>query len=91
MNAIDLRQQIDQKLANLTIEELALVDKLLLDLKLYFQSPSRGRVIQTPPVEDDPLALLRDSDFVGCFSGSPDLAEKSEEIVGEIFNEKYSA
>ncbi len=28
-------------------------------------------------LDDDPLAELRNSDFIGCFSDDPDLAEKS--------------
>lgn len=38
---------------------------------------------------NDPLAELRNSDFIGCFSGEPDLAEKSEQIAQEIISKKY--
>ncbi|AUC61820.1 hypothetical protein AA637_11975 [Cyanobacterium sp. HL-69] len=37
---------------------------------------------------DDPLAELRNSDFIGCFSDEPDLAEKSEQISQEIISNK---
>jgi hypothetical protein len=37
----------------------------------------------------DPLAQLRQSKFIGCFSGSPDLAANSEANFQAIMNEKY--
>jgi hypothetical protein len=37
----------------------------------------------------DPLAQLRQSKFVGCFKGEPDLAANSEENFKAIMNEKY--
>ncbi len=37
----------------------------------------------------DPLAQLRQSKFIGCFKGEPDLAANSEENFKEIMNEKY--
>lgn len=39
-------------------------------------------------VEDDPLAELRNSDFIGCFADEPDLAEKSEQIAQDIISKK---
>jgi hypothetical protein len=35
----------------------------------------------------NPLAQLRQSKFIGCFSGDPDLASKSEEGFQAIMNE----
>jgi hypothetical protein len=37
----------------------------------------------------DPLAQLRQSKFIGCFNGEPDLAAKSEANFKAIMNEKY--
>jgi hypothetical protein len=37
----------------------------------------------------DPLARLRQSKFIGCFKGEPDLATNSKENFKEIMNEKY--
>ena len=39
--------------------------------------------------QSDALAQLRQSKFIGCFSGDPDLASKSEERFQSIMNEKY--
>jgi len=39
--------------------------------------------------QPDPLAQLRQSKFIGCFSGDPDLATNSEERFQAIMNEKY--
>jgi len=37
----------------------------------------------------DPLAQLRQSRFIGCFKGEPDLAVNSEENFKAIMNEKH--
>ncbi len=37
----------------------------------------------------DPLAQLRQSKFIGCFKGEPDLAANSKENFNAIMNEKY--
>ncbi|MGY6529503.1 MAG: hypothetical protein ACXITR_06195 [Cyanobacterium sp.] len=37
---------------------------------------------------DDPLAELRNSNFIGCFSDEPDLAQKSEQISQEIITNR---
>ncbi len=37
----------------------------------------------------DPLARLRQSKFIGCFKGEPDLATNSKENFKAIMNEKY--
>jgi hypothetical protein len=39
----------------------------------------------------DPLAQLRQSKFIGCFKGEPDLAANSEENFKAIMNEKYDS
>jgi hypothetical protein len=39
--------------------------------------------------QPDALTQLRQSKFIGCFSGDPDLASKSEERFQSIMNEKY--
>jgi hypothetical protein len=43
--------------------------------------------IQAPNI--DPLAQLRQSKFIGCFKGEPDLAANSEANFKAIMNEKY--
>ncbi|HBK24012.1 MAG TPA: hypothetical protein DDZ60_16400 [Planktothrix sp. UBA10369] len=37
----------------------------------------------------DPLAQLRQSKFIGCFNGDPDLAANSKANFQAIMNEKY--
>ena len=37
----------------------------------------------------DPLAQLRQSKFIGCFKGEPDLAANSKENFKEIMKAKY--
>lgn len=37
----------------------------------------------------DPLTQLRQSKFIGCFKGEPDLATNSKENFKAIMNEKY--
>ena len=37
---------------------------------------------------DDPLAKLRNSDFIGCIEYHPDLAEQSEAIAHQILSQK---
>jgi hypothetical protein len=43
--------------------------------------------IQSPNI--DPLIQLRQSKFIGCFKGEPDLAANSEANLQAIMNEKY--
>ncbi|HEY9702076.1 MAG TPA: hypothetical protein V6C58_06505 [Allocoleopsis sp.] len=38
---------------------------------------------------DDPLAELRNSNFIGCFESDADLSEKSAAIVKDILSQKY--
>jgi adenosyl cobinamide kinase/adenosyl cobinamide phosphate guanylyltransferase len=77
MTNLELKQKIAQKLDELNTEELTLVDNLLNQITNYLktqQSPNNAN-------NEYPLAVLRNSDFIGCFSGEPDLAEKSVEIM----------
>jgi hypothetical protein len=43
-----------------------------------------------PPGEADSLAKLRQSKFIGCFQGSPDLSNHSKAILQDILQEKFS-
>jgi hypothetical protein len=86
MNTLELKQKIAQKLDGLNTEELALVDNLLNQITCYLKTKQSPNNINN----EDPLAALRNSDFIGCFSGEPDLAEKSEEIAYNILSQKNS-
>jgi hypothetical protein len=89
MTSIEIKQKINQTLDNLTDEELTLVDNLLSQITAYLKSKnSLDNSLKNNLVETDPLAQLRNSDFIGCFSGEPDLAEKSEEIIKTILSNK---
>jgi len=41
--------------------------------------------------QHDYLAKLRQSKFIGCFEGDPDLATNSETSFQQILNEKYDS
>ena len=89
MNNIEIKQKINQKLENLTTEELTLVDNLLSQITSYLKSnTSFNNSLKTNTDNEDPLASLRNSDFIGCFAGEPDLAEKSETIIKDILAKK---
>jgi hypothetical protein len=91
MTNLELKQQIAQKLDNLNTEELALVDNLLNQITSYLKSKtSLDTSVPDNSDNDDPLAALRNSDFIGCFAGESDLAAKSEEIVHSILSQKDS-
>jgi hypothetical protein len=83
MNTAEIKQSITQKLNKLDIDQLFLVDNLLNQLTSYLNQTSTQRASELP----DPLASLRNSDFVGCFSGDPDLATHSEEIAHQILSQ----
>jgi hypothetical protein len=82
MNTAEIKQRITQKLNGLDIDQLALVDNLLNQLTSYLNKTDIQRSAQP-----DPLASLRNSDFIGCFSGDPDLATNSEEIAHQILSQ----
>jgi hypothetical protein len=82
MNTTDIKQRITQKLNSLDIDQLALVDNLLNQLTSYLNKTATPKSAQP-----DPLASLRNSDFIGCFSGEPDLATNSEEIAHQILSQ----
>jgi hypothetical protein len=82
MNTAEIKQRITQKLNNLDIDQLTLVDNLLNQLTTYLNKTT-AKGIEQP----DPLASLRNSNFVGCFAGDPDLATNSEEIAHQILSQ----
>lgn len=82
MNTAEIKQRITQKLNNLDIDQLTLVENLLNQLTAYLNKATRQEEKQP-----DPLASLRNSDFIGCFSGDPDLATNSEEIAHQILSQ----
>jgi hypothetical protein len=83
MNTAEIKQRITQKLNSLDIDQLALVDNLLNQLTSYLNKIATPKASEQP----DPLASLRNSDFIGCFSGDPDLATNSEEIAHQILSQ----
>ncbi len=89
MQSTEIKQRITQKLDNLNPEQLVLVEKLLTEITAYFQTDKSLEITESiTENEDDPLAQLRNSDFLGCFDDEPDLAEKSEEIAQEIISQR---
>ena len=44
---------------------------------------------QIQPPETDPLAKLKQSKFIGCFQGSPDLSINSKAYFHDIMQEKF--
>ena len=53
----------------------------------YFKTnKSLENTSETTLNNDDPLAQLRNSDFIGCFSDDPDLSENSENIAQRILS-----
>lgn len=82
MNTAEIRQRITQKLNNLDIDQLILVENLLNQLTAYLNKATKKE--ETQP---DPLASLRNSNFIGCFSSDPDLATNSEEIAHQILTQ----
>lgn len=91
MQSTEIKQRITQKLDNLNSEQLVLVEKLLTEITAYFQTDESLEIKEAITAnEDDPLAQLRNSDFIGCFEDEPYLAEKSEEIAQEIISKRNS-
>jgi len=70
-----IQQQTDQDAATVLTRSLIEV------IDAYYQQ------IQSPNI--DPLTKLRQSKFIGCFQGKPDLAANSEANFQAIMNEKY--
>ena len=81
MDATLIKQRITQKLNNLDITQLTLVDNLLTQLTVYLNPPN------SIVASLDPLASLRNSDFIGCIADDPDLAANSEELAHQILSQ----
>lgn len=88
MSTSILRQKIVDQLDTLSVEELIFIDKLLVDLKTCVQSKQSPKLSQELLKPEDNLALW--GDFVGSFSAEPDLAENSEQIIQNLFTQKYA-
>ncbi|MFN9734946.1 MAG: hypothetical protein ACK544_13670 [Microcystis sp.] len=89
MNNIEIKQKINKKLDLLNTEELTLIDNLLNQITSFLKIKTPLDISSKDNFEnEDPLADLRNSDFIGCFSGEPDLAEKAEEIAQGILSRK---
>jgi len=70
-----IQQQTNQDAATVLSRTLAEA------IDTYFQ--------QIQASNPDSLAQLRESKFIGCFKGAPDLAANSEANFQTIMNEKY--
>ena len=89
MNNIESQQRINKKLALLNTEELTLIDNLFNQITSFLKIKTPLDISSKDNFEnEDPLADLRNSDFLGCFSGEPDLAEKAAEIAQGILSRK---
>lgn len=89
MTNTTIKQRITATLNNLTTEELTLVEKILTEITGYFQNNQNANLIpKNNQNNDDPLAQLRNSDFIGCIEDDPDLAEQSEAIAHQILSQK---
>ncbi len=91
MESTEIKQRITKTLDNLNLEQLALVEKVLTEMTVYFKTnKTLENASETLSNNDDPLAQLRNSDFIGCFSDDPDLSENSEDIAQRILSNKDS-
>lgn len=89
MTNTTIKERITATLNNLTTEELTLVEKILTEITSYFQNNQNAKLSEkNQQNNDDPLAKLRNSDFIGCIEDQPDLAEKSEAIAHQILSQK---
>jgi hypothetical protein len=89
MTNTEIKQRITANLNNLNTEELILVEKILTEITSYFQSNQITITLdKSHQNNDDPLAKLRNSDFIGCIEDEPNLAEKSEAIAHQILSQK---
>lgn len=90
MNQLEIKNKITASLDDLSMEELTLIDKFLNQFTSYLKLKNVQNKLSQSNISDndDPLAELRNSDFIGCFSGDVDLAEQSEQIVKDIISNK---
>ncbi|MCZ8357912.1 MAG: hypothetical protein O9350_08625 [Microcystis sp. LE19-388.1G] len=89
MNNIESQQRINKKLALLNTEELTLIDNLFNQITSFLKIKTPLDISSKDNFENEaPLADLRNSDFIGCFSGEPDLAEKAAAIAQGILSRK---
>lgn len=87
MNSTKLKQEIEQNLSQISPDNLKIVAEFVEFIKQK-QETIKTNISPTLKNYEDPLAELRNSDFIGCFSGESDLAEKSEEIAKAILTQK---
>jgi len=87
MDHTTLKQKIIKSLDQLNSEQLAFLEKVVREITTYLNSEQQVEVSKKiTQNEKDPLAQLRNSDFIGCFDDTPDLAEKSEVLAREIWS-----
>jgi hypothetical protein len=88
MTEAEIKQRILKSLDDFNLKELTFVEKILKEINDYFKSNKSLSFNSGYLPENDPLAQLRNSDFIGCFSDEPDFAEKSEKIAKVILGKK---
>lgn len=76
----NLSEEIASKLAYLQQEtNLTAEDVIQTAIERYYQQ------LQQQKQSANSIERLKQSSFIGCFSGAPNLAENSEAILNEIF------
>jgi len=79
---IQLDEEYTQKLAYIQQEtDQDTVEVIKSSIDLHYQ--------QLQQQKTDPLAKLKQSKFIGCFKGEPDLAANSQSILRSMLPEKY--
>lgn len=87
MDKIKLKQEIEQNLSQISFDNLKIIADFVEFIKQK-QEIVKTNISPTIKNNQDPLAELRNSDFIGCFSGETNLAENSEEIAKTILAER---
>jgi len=88
MNRTEIKQRIAQSLDRLNPEQLVFVEKVVREIAAYLNSEPLVESSSESGEQDDPLAQLRNSEFIGCFADDSDLAEKSEQVAWEILSKR---
>jgi len=88
MNSTEIKQRIAQSLDRLNPEQLVFVEKVVREIATYLNSEPLVESSSESSEPDDPLAQLRNSEFIGCFADDSDLAEKSEQVAWEILSKR---
>ncbi|QDZ41317.1 hypothetical protein FRE64_16040 [Euhalothece natronophila Z-M001] len=88
MKSTEIKQRIAQSLDQLNPEKLIVVEKVVREFATYFNSEPLVESSSENNEQYDPLARLRNSDFICCFGDDSDLAEKSEKVAWEFLSKR---